>query len=174
MKIKKPGDTMRVAAREISIAVVFAALYAVGVIFLAPISFSVYQVRLADALLPLSMIFGIPSAFGLCLGCAVANVYGGLGWVDILGGSIANLVAGSLAWYIAKRRGLAHRFLGSIVETVVLTLIVGGYLSLIFEVPLELALFGILVGSIIAVNIVGFPVEEIIRRSRVFSDGTGS
>jgi len=164
---------MKIAARGISIAVAFAALYAVGVIFLAPISFSVYQVRLADALLPLSMIFGIPSAFGLGLGCVVSNVYGGLGVIDIVGGSFANFIAGLLAWYIAGRRGFAHRFLGSIVETVAITLIVGGYLSLIFEVPLELGLFGVLVGSVIAVNIVGFPIEEIIRRSGFISERTG-
>lgn len=156
---------MKVTAKWMSIVVVFAALYAAGVVFLAPISFSIYQVRLADALLPLSMVFGIPSAIGLSLGCVVSNVYGGLGIIDIVGGTIANFAASSIAWYIARRSGLTRRFLGSIVETITITLIVGGYLSLIFEVPLEFGLFGILVGSLIAINIIGFPIEEIIRRS---------
>ncbi len=149
-----------------SITVVFAALYAVGVVVLAPISFSIYQVRLADALLPLSMIFGIPSAIGLSLGCLVANVYGGLGIVDIVGGTLANFIACTLAWYIARRKRFAHRLLGALVETITITLIVGGYLSLIFNVPLEFGLFGILVGSIIAINILGFAIEETINRSR--------
>lgn len=156
---------MRTSARWISIIIVFAALYATGVIFLAPISFSIYQVRLADALLPLSIIFGIPSAIGLGLGCLVSNVYGGLGIIDIVGGTVANLVAASLAWYIAKKRGFTHRLLGSIVETLTITVIVGGYLALIFEVPLELGLIGVLIGSIVAINIVGFPIEEVMQRS---------
>lgn len=145
--------------------VIFTALYAVGVIFLAPISFSVYQVRLADALLPLSMIFGIPSAIGLSLGCVVSNVYGGLGIVDIIGGTAANLISSTLAWYIARKSEAARRFLGSVVETLIVTLIVGGYLSLIFEVPMEIGFFGVLIGSIIAINIIGYPIQEVIQRS---------
>ena len=96
---------MKTNSRRISIIVIFAALYAVGVIFLAPISYSFFQVRLADALLPLSMIFGIPSAIGLSLGCLVSNVYGGLGLVDIIGGSVANFLACTLAWYVARKSG---------------------------------------------------------------------
>ena len=67
---------MRLNTKKLAIVTIFAALYAVGVIFLAPISFGIVQVRLADALLPLSMIFGLPSALGLSLGCIVSNVYG--------------------------------------------------------------------------------------------------
>jgi uncharacterized membrane protein len=150
--------------------VVFAALYAVGVVSLAPISFGVYQVRLADALLPLSMIFGIPSVVGLSMGCAISNVYGGLGMIDIVGGTVANFVATFAAWYVARNRGFVHRLLGSVLETLAVTLIVGGYLTLIFEVPLGLGLFGILVGSIISINVVGFPVEEALRRSTAFGN----
>jgi uncharacterized membrane protein len=149
---------------------IFAALYAVGVIFLAPISFGVYQVRVADAMLPLAMIFGLPSAVGFSLGCIVSNVYGGLGIIDIVGGATANLVACTLAWYIGRKGRLARRFMGTVAITVAVTLIVGGYLSLIFQVPVEIGLLGILVGSIVAVNVIGFPIEEAIRRSRIFKN----
>jgi uncharacterized membrane protein len=116
------------------------------------------------------MIFGIPSALGFSVGCIVSNVYGGLGIIDIVGGAAANLVACTLAWYIGGRergRGF-QRFLGSIVETGIVTLIVGGYLSLIFQVPVEFGLLGVLVGSTIAINVIGFPIEEVIRRSKIF------
>jgi uncharacterized membrane protein len=154
-------------AKDVSITVVFAALYAIGVVALAPISFHIYQVRLADALLPLSMIFGLPSAIGLSLGTIVANVYGGLGIIDIIGGTAANFVACTLAWLIARRRSFLYRLVGAFTETIIVTVIVGGYLSLIFDVPLEFGLFGILVGSLIAINILGFPIEETVRRSGV-------
>jgi uncharacterized membrane protein len=170
LKIKNRGDVLKVTAKWISVVVVFTALYAASVVFLAPISFSIYQVRLADALLPLSMVFGMPSVIGLSLGCIVSNVYGGLGIIDIVGGTVANFVACSLAWYLARRSGLIRRFLGSIIETITITLIVGGYLSLIFEVPLEFGLFGILVGSVVAINFIGFPIEEVIRRSGLLSE----
>jgi len=161
---------MKINTKKLAVVAVFASLYTIGVVFLAPISFGVYQVRLADAMLPLSMIFGVPGALGFSLGCIVSNVYGGLGIIDIVGGAAANLVACTLAWYIGGRergRGF-QRFLGSIVETGIVTLIVGGYLSLIFQVPLEFGLLGVLVGSTIAINVIGFPIEEVIRRSKIF------
>ena len=68
---------MKINTKKLAVTVIFASLYAVGVIFLAPISFGIYQVRVADALLPLSMIFGIPGALGFGLGALVANFYGG-------------------------------------------------------------------------------------------------
>ena len=58
--------------------------------------------------------------------------------------------------------------MGTIAITAAVTLIVGRYFSLLFEVPIEVGLLGILVGSIIAVNVIGFPIEEAIRRSRIF------
>jgi len=159
---------MKINTKKLAVVAVFASLYTVGVVFLAPISFGVYQVRLADAMLPLSMIFGVPGALGFSLGCIVSNVYGGLGIIDVVGGAAANLVACTLAWYIGgKGRGI-QRFLGSIVETGIVTLIVGGYLSLIFQVPVEFGLLGVLVGSTIAINVIGFPIEEVIRRSKIF------
>jgi uncharacterized membrane protein len=159
---------MRLNSKKLMVVAVFAALYAVGVIVLAPISFGVFQVRVADAMLPLSMIFGLPSALGLSLGCIVSNVYGGLGVIDIVGGAAANLVACTLAWYIGRKGPVVHRFLGSVAETAAVALIVGGYLSLIFQVPLEISLLGLFIGEIIAINIIGFPIEEAIRRSKAF------
>ena len=161
---------MKTNSRRISIIVIFAALYAVGVIFLAPISYSFFQVRLADALLPLSMIFGIPSAIGLSLGCIVSNVYGGLGLADIIGGTIANFLACTLAWYVARKSNFSRRLIGSIIQTIIITVIVGGYLWIIFEVPIEFSIAGVFVGSVIAINILGFAIQEVIRRNRAISD----
>lgn len=157
---------MKFDTEDLALSAVFAALYAAGVIFLAPLSFGVYQVRIADALLPLSMIFGMPVAVGSSLGCLVANVYGGLGIVDIVGGTIANFVACALAWYIG-RGGFVRRFLGAFVETVVITAVVGGYLALLFEVPVEIGLLGIFIGSLVAINILGFALLEVFYRSGV-------
>ena len=56
---------MRLNTKKLAVVTVFAALYAVGVVFLAPISFGIVQVRVADAMLPLAMIFGLPGALGL-------------------------------------------------------------------------------------------------------------
>jgi len=161
-------NEMRLNTKKLAVVTVFAALYAVGVVFLAPISFGIVQVRVADAMLPLAMIFGLPGALGLSLGCLVSNVFGGLGIVDIVGGASANLVACTLAWYIGRKGRGAQRFLGTVAITVVVGLIVGGYLSWLLQVPLEISVIGVVVGEVIAVNLIGFPIEEAIRRSKIF------
>jgi len=155
-------------SKKIALIAIFSALYASSVIILAPISFGIYQIRLADALLPLSMIFGLPGALGFGLGALLSNLYGTLGLLDIIGGATANFLACILAYYFAKKKGLIYRLVGSIVETIVVTIIVGGYLSIIFDVPIELSLLGVLGGSLVAINLVGFPLQEAIRKSSIY------
>ena len=156
--------------KNLSISIIFAALYAVGVVSLGYFSYGPVQVRVADALLPLAMIFGFPAASGLSFGCLVANVFGGLGPVDIIGGSIANLVACTLAWYIGRNRSVSWRFFGSVVQTLVVSLVVGSYLSYLLNIPLEVEIPLMLLGSTLAINALGFPIEEAIRKSKIFAN----
>jgi len=134
---------------------VFAAAYAIGVVFLAPISFQLFQVRLADALLPLSILFGWPAIVGLSLGAFVANFFGGLGPVDIVGGSAANFLATLVAWKVAKNRRPPFVLFGVAAEIIIITLVVGTYLSYLFAVPFEVGLLGVLLGSVVAIGILG-------------------
>lgn len=157
---------MKFDSKDLALTTVFAAIYAAGVVFLAPISFEIYQVRVADALLPLAAIFGFPVAIGSGLGCFIANFYGGLGLIDVVGGSIANFAACVLAWRIGGK-SVAHRVAACFAETAAITVIVGGYLSFIFNVSLELGLIGVFVGSIVAINILGFALLEGLYRSGV-------
>ncbi|SYZ73507.1 putative membrane protein [Candidatus Zixiibacteriota bacterium] len=81
--------------RDIAYAGIIAALYAALAIILAPISFGVYQVRVAESLTVLPFL--IRSApFGLFVGCLLANIYGGYGVQDIVFGSLLTLAAGYL------------------------------------------------------------------------------
>ena len=157
---------------------VFAALYAVGVVFLAPISFQVFQVRLADALLPLSMLFGWPAVLGLGLGAFVANFFGGLGLVDMIGGAVANFLATFVAWRICRKRRPLNAIAGVLSEIVIVTVIVGTYLSFLIGMPLVLGLLGIFLGSTIAIGVLGSilffalsspRVTALFRSSNVFN-----
>ncbi len=150
----------------------FAALYAVGVMVLAPISFQVFQVRVADALLPLAILFGWPAILGLSLGAFVANLFGGLGPVDIVGGSIANLVAGYVAWRVATGGGRWRVLVAIGLQILIVTVIVGTYLSYILALPLGITWLGVVAGSIVAVGFLGslllraFSVERIVTLLR--------
>jgi uncharacterized membrane protein len=151
--------------RKLAVGSIIAALYAIGVILLAPISFFLFQVRVADALIPLSILFGMPAVWGVTLGNVVANVYGGLGPVDIVGGSIANFLAAYLGWRIGLMRFTGSQFLATVAQNLIVSSIVGFYLAVLFEVPLEAGFFSILLGSIISMNILGYLLVKAIQKS---------
>ena len=151
----------------VTLTAVFAALYAVAVVVLGPISFQVFQVRVADALLPLAMLFGWPAILGLTLGTVVANLFGGLGPIDIVGGSLANLIAGYVAWRISMNKGKLWLFLGVASQVMIITAIVGSYLSYLFGMPLEVALLGVLLGSMVAIGVLGSLLLMALSTKRV-------
>jgi uncharacterized membrane protein len=142
---------------ELSLAASFSALYAVAVVLLAPISYGVMQVRLADALIPLSMVFGLPAVYGVTLGNIIANLYGGYGPVDVMFGTVANLLASYVAF-----RFRSKPLLGCLAATMIVSLIVGGYLWILVGVPIEVSLLGLFAGSFIAITILGYLLQRFI------------
>ncbi len=152
---------------SVTLTAVFAALYAVGVYFLAPVSFQIFQVRVADALLPLAMLFGWPVVVGLSIGAFVANFFGGLGPVDMFGGALANFLATFAAWQIARHKTKPWAMIGVAVEILIVTLVVGSYLSYLLGFPLEAGLLGVLLGSIIAIGVLGSILYFALSTNRV-------
>ena len=151
----------------VSLTALFAALYAVCVVALAPISFEVFQVRVADALLPLAILFGWPAILGFSGGALIANFFGGLGLVDIVGGSFANFVATYLAWRIGRKNVRGAWFFAIVSEILLVTVIVGSYLSYLFQMPLEIGLSGIFLGSLVATGVLGSILLLLISRSGI-------
>ncbi|RKX28931.1 MAG: hypothetical protein DRP47_03050 [Candidatus Zixiibacteriota bacterium] len=89
--------------QQLALAGLVAAVYAVLSLVFQPISFGVYQVRVAEALTVLPFLVGaaIP---GLFVGCLLANILGGMGWLDIVFGPLITLVAGILTYYAGRLR----------------------------------------------------------------------
>jgi len=155
--------------KDLALASVFAALYAALVLALAGISFQLVQVRVADALIPLSMVFGWPVAVGVTVGCVIGNVVSPMPSVvtDITFGSIANLIASILAWKIGGgKRGesTVNQLLGCSVATIVITFIVGTYLAMITGMELWMWWLGIGIGSVISINVLGYMIIQIVKR----------
>jgi len=152
--------------REISLTAISAALYAVLLILLAQISFGPIQLRIADCIIPLAALFGWPWIWGVTLGCFIGNLIGGmmvfgfLNPTDIILGSIANLIA---AYTIFRLRD--HRLIGCILGSIIIGVIVGGYLWLFVPAPdIGLAylpvwaamIISITGSSLIAIAIIGY------------------
>jgi uncharacterized membrane protein len=150
---------------SIAIAALFAALYALititQTVIVGPLAYGLVQVRVSDALLPLAMIFGIPSAVGLCIGTVVSNSYYFIGPVDIIFGSVANLIAGFLSAKYSKGNPL----LAAAYPVVVVTLVVGTYLPelLFIDAPLWLFYISMFVGEFIACMLIGVPLLKAVQ-----------
>jgi uncharacterized membrane protein len=155
--------------KNIALASLFAALYAVLVLVLAPISFQLVQVRVADALIPLSIIFGWPSVVGVTVGCVVSNVISPMPSIiaDITFGSIANFIASFLAWKVGglkHHKNALNEFLGCLAATAVITFVVGTYLAVMTEMELWVWWLGVGIGSVISINVMGYTLVQVIKK----------
>ena len=163
---------MKFGSRDIALTSVFAALYAILVLALAGISFQIVQVRIADALIPLSIVFGWPAILGVTIGCAVANIASPMPSIitDVTMGSLTNFIAAVVAWRISllktKRvvRARTSELLGCLAATVLTTFIVGTYLAVLTGMELWVWWLGIGIGSIISITILGYGLVQILKR----------
>jgi len=156
---------------EISLTIVFSSLYAVLLIFLAPISYGPVQLRVADCLIPLAALFGWPAIAGVTVGCFFGNAYFWMGPQDVILGTIANLIAATIIFLLRKRP-----FLACVVGSVPIGVIVGSYLWIFFPPPdifgLQLPVWGAMIASItistlIAVAGIGYAILKALSSSGV-------
>ena len=155
--------------KNLALTALFAALYAILVLILAPFSFQLVQVRVADALIPLSIIYGWPAVIGVTIGCIISNIATPLPSiiVDSTLGSIANLVASFVAWKIGgwkRRNSIVNEFLGCLAATLLITFIVGTYLSILTEMELWIWWSSIWIGSAISINVLGYALVQILKK----------
>ena len=116
MKWRSPSSSTKGAPLAlITQGAIITAVYLVLTVATSFMSFTVIQLRLAEALAALPALF--PSAIpGVFLGCLLANLLNPtpLGMVDVILGSLVTLVAAILTWRLAKpwRRQLAQEVMG--------------------------------------------------------------
>jgi len=162
---------------RVAISGIIAALYATMLVLFQYFSFGPLQIRVADSLMPLALVFGYNAAIGLSIGCLVGNYYGfATGMTvpfDVVGGAVANFVAAVLGYkllgvFVARgRKGFAWVQMAILVENLAVTLIVGSYLAVLFPVASDLvssAVFwyvGLFIGSLIAMNVIGYMVYRM-------------
>lgn len=91
-----------------------AALYYVMTVFLLPISFSVFQLRLSEILNLLAFIDPI-FAPGIILGCAISNLFSPLGFGDVLFGTTATIFS---MFFITRTKNLFIATLWPVVSMV--------------------------------------------------------
>ncbi len=169
--IETPVRDVKMDSKQIALTSIFAALYAIGVVFLAPFSYGLIQVRIADALLPLSIVFGMPVVIGLSLGTFIANILNpvNLGPIDILGGTVTNFIATFVAWKICGSNKVPF-IVGIGCQIVIVSVIVGTYLSYLLGSTLIAGIGYLFIGTFLAVGVLG-SILVVIIKDRVQSIG---
>jgi uncharacterized membrane protein len=162
-------------SRDLALTAVFAALYVVINIVQTvtvgnPTIYGPIQLRVADFMIALAVLFGWPLIGGVTVGCLLTNAYYFIGAPDVILGPIANLIATLLVMVLRKRRLLA-----CVVGALPIGLIVGGYLWLFFPPP---EVFGTLpawagmigsltISSLIVVAVIGYLMLSILSRPNI-------
>ncbi len=134
-----------------------AALYALLVLAFSPLSFGPVQFRVAEALTLLPWLF--PEAIpGLFVGCLVSNLFGGLGIVDMVFGSLATLVA---AWLT---RRMPNVFWAAVPPVLINAVVVGTYLSFLLNVPMAATILYVGLGQAGVCFLLGIPLVTLLAR----------
>lgn len=160
---------------NLSLMIAFAALYAVLVIALAPISFGPIQLRLADCLIPLAALFGLPVIGGVTIGGFLGNAYLWLGPQDVVLGSAANFLAASVIFLLRR-----NQFPACVIGSLPIGVIVGSYLWIFFQIPppdiigLDIPIWAAMIlsitmSSLVAIGGIGYVLLRALARPTIIS-----
>ena len=134
-----------------------AGIYVALTVALAPISYGMVQVRIAEALMLLCCLdrrYGI----ALTMGCAIANIFGGYGLADIVIGTLATALSALL---MCRTK---NAFLASLWAVLFNGVLVGGLLTWLTATPFWLNALSVAVGEFISVSLLGVLLFTLLKK----------
>ena len=170
-------EIIKLESKDLALSAVFASLYAVAVIIQGLTASASIQLRVADCLIPLVALFGPPSIIGVSVGCFFSNAYLSAsmqyGVFDIFLGPLANLAAATIIFKLRR-----NVLLGCAIGSLVIGIIVGGYLWLLFPPPDNvfglmlpgslpacfLSILSIAISSLVALCVFGYTLLKVMSR----------
>jgi uncharacterized membrane protein len=143
-----------VLIKKLTRSALIASLYVLLVFVFQGVSFGPIQIRVAEALTVLPILF--PEAVsGIFVGVLLSNILGGMGMWDILGGSLISLVAAMITY---KYRESWVAYAAPIVLNAVF---VSLYLRFVFQLPMSYWFMVLTVGAGQAVAVLGLGIPLI-------------
>jgi uncharacterized membrane protein len=115
-------------------------------------------VRVSEALTVLPFIFP-ESILGLFIGCMIANIFGGLGVIDIVFGSLATLIAG----YLTSK--MPNLYLAPLPPVLINAIVVGLILKFVLGAPLLVTMLYVGIGQFLACYVMGLPLLYWLKRN---------
>ena len=138
-KSRSGDENLKIKSKDLSLIAIFASLYVVLVYLFAPISFYVFQFRIAGIIRPAIARKWILSV-GYALGVVVGNVFSPFaGIYELLFMPLMSLIAGTLGHIIARKIGNNYFVAGAIIATII-PLSVSWMLNQLLNLPIPVTL----------------------------------
>lgn len=168
----------RTKVYKMVICAMIAAIYATISLALAPISFGAVQFRISEAMTMLP-VFDPITILGVTLGCLVTNLVGFmtganiLGWLDIIFGTAATLIAAVLTWLLRDIRFKGLPVLAAIPPVLTNAVIIGLELCYLiageFNWPVFLAnAVSVGAGQVVSCFVLGLPLVWCLQRNGLY------
>ena len=159
---------MKIQTKNLALIGIYAGLYAALVIVLGFAAYGPVQVRVADALLAVIPLLGLPGVLGHTLGVFIANLFSTLGPIDLLN-TIPSFAMSFVIYYIYKKTTNDYTVIGTcIAYSIVLGITVGWMLSFVINLPLLPTIAYVAIGNIIASVLIGWPIFKLLKKTGVF------
>lgn len=155
---------MRLKTEKIVIIAVVAALYAVLTLALSPISFGPIQFRVSEVMTLLPLL-GKGYIISLTIGCFLANLFGPVGIIDVIFGTLATLISAYLVYITGKsmKNKKMCVLIASLWPTIINAIIIGIILNVTLGFPLILSMLEVGFGQFVVITIVGVPLFKLLE-----------
>lgn len=140
---------------------IIAGVYVALTLVFSQFSYLGVQFRLGEMLVLLPF-FRKDYSFGLVLGCAIANIFSPLGYIDVIFGTLATLVS-VVAVSFSKRLWVA-----TIYPVVFNAIIVGLELYFVLHLPFWLSAGQVALGQFVVISLIGYAVFMNLRNNKRF------
>ncbi|MDR2204465.1 MAG: QueT transporter family protein [Nitrososphaerota archaeon] len=157
----------------IAVMAIYAALYAVLVNVFPGLSFGPLQFRVADILIAVVPLLGIPGVLGHTLGVIIGNMSSPYIPIDLLN-AIPSFIMAFIVYYIYKRTKKDITVIGTcITYSIVLGITVGWMISFIEGLPLIGTIAYVALSNTIASVLIGWPVFKCLKKIGIFKKWFG-
>ena len=152
---------MRFDLKRIASNAIIAALYVSLTLATAGFAYRDVQFRIAEILI-LLVFFRKDYLFGLAIGCFLANLFGPLGFVDAVFGTLATIVSGLLIAYSKQL------FLASLYPAIINGIVIGAELYFLEGLPFWLSALFVAFGELTVIAVFGYMLFSRLRRQPFF------
>jgi uncharacterized membrane protein len=159
---------LKIQTKNLALIGIYAGLYAALVVVLGFAAYGPVQVRVADALVAVVPLLGLPGVLGHTLGVFVANLFSTLGPIDLLN-TIPSFAMSFVVYYVYKKTNNDYTVIGTCTAySLILGITVGWMLSFVINLPLIPTIAYVAIGNIIASVLIGWPLFKLLKKTGIF------